>query len=128
MAQETQIDAIIATNTTLDRKGLKSDSAGEKRWPFRAAIVRNVYARFWRNSQKLTDGNIPLIGVGGVGNAEQAYAKLCAGASAVQLYSALVYEGLSLVPRLNQGLLDLMARDGHATVADVIGTGRADWL
>ncbi|MCL1628469.1 quinone-dependent dihydroorotate dehydrogenase [Roseibaca sp. V10] len=127
VAQETQIDAIIATNTTLDRKGLKSDSAGEK-GGLSGQPLFEMSTRVLAQLSKLTDGKIPLIGVGGVGNAEQAYAKLRAGASAVQLYSALVYEGLSLVPRLNQGLLDLMDRDGHATVADVIGTGRADWL
>ena len=74
----------------------------------------------------LTD--IPLIGVGGVGSAEQAYAKIRAGASAVQLYTALVYGGLSLVGRIARGLDALLARDGFATVAEAVGTGREEWL
>lgn len=74
----------------------------------------------------LTD--LPLIGVGGVGSAEQAYAKIRAGASAVQLYTALVYGGVSLAGEIARGLNALLARDGFANVADVVGTGRSDWL
>ena len=71
---------------------------------------------------------LPLIGVGGVGSAEQAYAKIRAGASAVQVYTAMVYEGISLAARLARGLDTLLARDGFATVADAVGKGRGDWL
>jgi dihydroorotate dehydrogenase len=76
----------------------------------------------------LTEGKLPLIGVGGVGSAEQAYAKIRAGASAVQLYTALVYGGLSLAAQIAHGLDTLLARDGFETVADAVGTGRSDWL
>jgi dihydroorotate dehydrogenase len=69
-----------------------------------------------------------LIGVGGISSSEDAYAKICAGASAVQLYSALVYEGLSLVPRIAKGLERLLEADGHASVADAVGSKRAEWL
>ena len=74
----------------------------------------------------LTD--IPLIGVGGVSDAETAYAKICAGASAVQLYTALVFGGLGLVREITGGLETLLARDGFATVADAVGSKREDWL
>jgi dihydroorotate dehydrogenase len=127
VAQATGIDAIIATNTTLARTGLKSASAAEK-GGLSGQPLFEMSTRVLAQLSKLTDGKIPLIGVGGIESADQAYAKLRAGASAVQLYSALVYDGLSLVPRLNQGLLDLMDRDGHGAIPDVIGTGRADWL
>ena len=72
----------------------------------------------------LTDGRLPLIGVGGVGSAEQAYAKIRAGASAVQLYTALVYGGLALVRASSPGLDALLARDGFATVAEAVGRRR----
>ncbi len=75
-----------------------------------------------------TGGTMPLIGVGGIGSAEDAYAKIRAGASAVQLYTALVYGGLSLVAEIARGLDDLLARDGFDTVAQAVGTGRKDWL
>ena len=77
---------------------------------------------------KLTDGKLPLIGVGGISSPEQAYAKIRAGASAVQFYTAMVYQGLSLAPRIARGLDADLARDGFATVADAVGTGRGDWL
>ena len=127
VAMTTKIDAIIATNTTLVRNGLKSASSGEK-GGLSGQPLFEMSTRVLAQLSRLTDGKIPLVGVGGVGSAEQAYAKLRAGACAVQLYSALVYDGLSLVPRINRGLLDLLDRDGHANLTEVIGTGRAEWL
>jgi dihydroorotate dehydrogenase len=77
---------------------------------------------------QLTGGEMPLIGVGGIASAEQAYAKIRAGASAVQLYSALVYQGMSLVTEIARGLERLLARDGFGSVAEAVGTGRDAWL
>ena len=71
---------------------------------------------------------MPLVGVGGVGSAEEAYAKIRAGAVAVQLYTALIYEGLSLVGEIARGLDRLLERDGFGSVAEAVGTGRAEWL
>ena len=76
----------------------------------------------------MTEGRLPLVGVGGIASAEEAYAKIRAGASALQIYSALVYGGLALVPRILAGLDALLARDGFASVAEAVGTGRGDWL
>ena len=70
---------------------------------------------------------LPIIGVGGVGNAEQAYQKIRAGASAIQLYTALVYGVISLADEIAQGLDTLLARDGYANVAEAVGSGRSDW-
>ena len=69
-----------------------------------------------------------MIGVGGIGNPEQAYAKIRAGASAVQLYTAMVYQGLSLAARIARGLDQLLEQDGFNTVAEAVGTARKDWL
>ena len=77
---------------------------------------------------KLTEGRLPLIGVGGISSADETYAKIRAGASAVQLYTALVYGGLSLAAEIARGLDALLARDGHASVADAVGTRRDIWL
>ena len=76
----------------------------------------------------LTNGRLPLIGVGGISTPEQAYEKIRAGASAVQLYSAMVYQGISLIPQIAKGLDALLARDGFANISDAIGTGRNAWL
>jgi dihydroorotate dehydrogenase len=84
--------------------------------------------RVLANLSKLTDGKLPIIGVGGIGSAEQAYAKILAGASAVQLYTALVFGGLSLAADVARGLDALLARDGFANVSEAVGTGRDAWL
>ena len=127
VAGQAGIDAIIATNTTLDRAGLHSPHAAEKGGLSGAPLFEKS-TRVLAQLSKLTDGQIPLIGVGGISSADQAYAKIRAGASAVQLYTALVYHGLSLVPQIAHGLEALLARDGFASVAEAVGTGRADWL
>lgn len=122
-----KIDAIIATNTTLSRDGLNSPHRDEMGGLSGAPLFEKS-TRILAQLSALTDGKIPLIGVGGVGSAEQAYAKICAGASAVQLYSAMVYQGLSLVTDIAKGLDELLARDGHANIAGAVGTKRKDWL
>jgi dihydroorotate dehydrogenase len=116
---------IIATNTTLDRQGLKSASKDEKG----GLSGQPLFEKSTRVLAKLgTLTPLPLIGVGGIGSAEQAYAKIKAGAHAVQLYTALVYGGISLARDIATGLDALLQRDGHATVRDAIGTDRARWL
>ncbi len=121
------IDAIIATNTTLARDGLQSRHAAEggglSGVPLFARSTR-VLARL----SALTEGRLPLIGVGGIASADQAYAKIRAGASAVQLYSAMVFQGLSLAGDIARGLDALLMRDGFTSVSQAVGTGREEWL
>jgi dihydroorotate dehydrogenase len=74
-----------------------------------------------------TQGRMPLVGVGGIADAEQAYVKIRAGASAVQLYTALVYGGLSLVTEILDGLDRLLAADGFASVAEAVGADVGLW-
>lgn len=121
------LSGIIATNTTLSRDGLSSAHKGEAGGLSGAPLFEKS-TRVLARLSHLTDGKLPLIGVGGIATPEQAYAKIRAGASAVQVYSAMVYEGLSLIPRLAWGIDALLARDGHSTVAEAVGTGRGDWL
>jgi dihydroorotate dehydrogenase len=127
VALESGIAGIVATNTTLRREGLKSlhkdQPGGLSGTPLFESSTR-VLALL----SQLTEGRLPLMGVGGVSSAEEAYAKIRAGASAVQLYTAMVYEGIGLPTRIARGLDQLLARDGFATVAEAVGTGRGDWL
>lgn len=127
VARATGISGIIATNTTLSRAGLRSRHATQT-GGLSGAPLFEASTRVLARLSQLTDGKLPLIGVGGIGSAEDAYAKIRAGASAVQLYTAMVYRGLSLVPRIARGLDDLLARDGFATVSDAVGTDRDRWL
>ena len=125
VANDADVAAIIATNTTLDRTGLKNaqrdQMGGLSGEPLFEKSTR-VLARL----STLTD--IPLVGVGGISSAEDAYAKICAGASAVQLYTALVYGGLSLAADIAKGLDKLLKQDGFDTVADAVGSNRSAWL
>ena len=70
---------------------------------------------------RLTEGRVPLVGVGGVASAADAYAKIRAGASLVQLYTALVYQGPGLVTRIKTGLAELLRRDGFTSLAEAVG-------
>lgn len=125
--QGTSINGIIATNTTLARDGLRSGHAAEM-GGLSGAPVFERSTRILARLSALTEGRFPLIGVGGVSTAEQAYAKILAGASAVQLYTALGYAGLGLVSEITRGLDALLERDGFANVADAVGKGREAWL
>lgn len=127
VALASSIDGIIATNTTTSRAGLTSPQRSQT-GGLSGAPLFEPSTRILARLSQLTDGHLPLIGVGGVGTGAQAYEKIRAGASAVQLYSALVYQGLSLVPRIARDLDALLARDGFASVADAVGSGRDDWL
>ncbi|MSP51050.1 MAG: quinone-dependent dihydroorotate dehydrogenase [Alphaproteobacteria bacterium] len=121
VALEKKLDGLIVGNTTVAaRKGLKSaardEAGGLSGAPLFApslAVLRDMY--------RLTAGRIPLIGVGGIASAADAYAKIRAGASLVQLYTALVFEGPGLVRRIKRELADLLVRDGLASVADAVG-------
>jgi len=127
VARVTGISGIIATNTTLSREGLTSKDWGEQGGLSGAPLFEKS-TRVLAQLSQLCGPDIPLIGVGGVSTAAQAYEKIRAGASAVQLYTALVYGGLSMVSDIAKGLDALLERDGFANVADAVGSGRADWL
>ncbi|PRX35230.1 dihydroorotate oxidase A [Meinhardsimonia xiamenensis] len=127
VAMEARLDGIIATNTTVRREGLRSAARGEAG----GLSGRPLFALSTRVLARLsfeTGGALPLIGVGGIFSAEDAFEKIRAGASAVQLYTALIYEGLSLAPRIARGLDRLLEREGFASVAEAVGTGRERWL
>ncbi len=125
IAASTGVAAIIATNTTLERRGLQSVQRGEAGGLSGAPLFEKS-TRVLAKLSSLSD--LPLIGVGGVSTAEQAFAKIRAGASAVQLYTALVYGGLSLAARIAEGLDGLLAEHGFGTVAEAVGTDRERWL
>lgn len=127
VALETGISGIIATNTTLSREGLQSAHAaqagGLSGQPLFARSTR-VLARL----SQLTEGALPLVGVGGISTAEQAFAKILAGASAVQLYTALVYKGIGLAADIAHGLDEILAQNGIGNIAEAVGTDKEAYL
>ncbi|MEO0945661.1 MAG: quinone-dependent dihydroorotate dehydrogenase [Pseudomonadota bacterium] len=127
VALSARVAGIIATNTTLARDGLKgrhrAQAGGLSGRPLFVPSTR-VLARIYKE----TSGALPLIGVGGVSSAADAYAKIKAGASAVQLYTSMVFHGLSLAHRIARGLDEMLSHDGFANVAEAVGSGVDDWL
>ncbi|MEM6588647.1 MAG: quinone-dependent dihydroorotate dehydrogenase [Pseudomonadota bacterium] len=120
------LHAIIATNTTLSREGLQSRHRDEKGGLSGEPLMQKSTRVLARLAVE-TRGQIPLVGVGGVSSAEGAMTKIRAGASAVQLYSAMVYEGISLAPRIARGLDRLLEEAGFANVADAVGVDAHIW-
>jgi len=123
-----QVDGLVISNTTVVRPlGLISKNADEvgglSGRPLFAASTGLLAAMF-----RLTRGRVPLIGVGGITDASDAYAKIRAGASLVQLYTALVFRGPALVGEIKQRLASLLRADGFTSIADAVGTSPAQSL
>jgi len=122
----TGIDGLIVSNTTVERPpDLVSrhahEAGGLSGRPLSApstALLADIYRQ--------TQGRLPLIGVGGIASAADAYAKIRAGASLVQLYTALVFAGPDLVSRIKSGLASLLKRDGFVSIAEAVGTGHGE--
>ncbi len=118
----TNIDGVILSNTTLDRPeslpeefraqpgGLSGTHVKEKS----TAVIHNFY--------RLTNGKLPIIGVGGISTAEHAYEKIKAGASLVQLYTGMIYQGPDIANQINAGLLELLENDGFSSICEAIGS------
>ena len=121
------IAAVIATNTTLARDGLKSPNRDEAGGLSGVPLFEKS-TRVLAQLSKLMGPKIPLIGVGGIRSGADAYAKVCAGASAVQLYTGLVFGGVSLVAEIAEDLDRLLKKDGFERLEDAIGSNREAWL
>jgi len=126
-ALKMDIDAIVATNTTLDRKGVKSRIKNEKGGLSGKPLFSKSTWVLANLSERL-DNQIPLIGVGGVSTATDAYQKILAGASAVQLYTGLIYHGFSLIPEINKGLSAILSRERISNLTDIVGKERRNFL
>lgn len=126
VAREAGIDAIIATNTTLSRDGLTDPQRAESGGLSGAPVFTRsttVLARLY----KASEGKIPLIGVGGIGSSQQAWDKLRAGATAVQIYSALIYKGFSLAAQIAAELDERLHRE-RMTLPELTGSAASDWV
>lgn len=121
LALKEGFDGLVVSNTTVSRpETLQSPErteagglSGRPLFSLSTAVLRSVYAN--------TGGKIPLVGVGGVSSAEDAYEKIRAGASLVQLYSALIFEGPVLIGKIKSGLAALLKKDGFLSVQDAVG-------
>ena len=122
--QRHSIDGIIATNTTISRDNLRTDAnrvtaCGEGGLSGRP--LRNRATKMIAELHELTGGRMPLIGVGGIFNAADAWEKISAGASLVQLYTGFIYQGPHVAREINEGLAKILAREGFATLNAAVG-------
>jgi dihydroorotate dehydrogenase len=121
IALDKGLAALVVSNTTISRPALRSHHAGET-GGLSGAPLRDLATQRLRDFRKATGGAIPLVGVGGIATAEHAWERIRAGASLVQLYSAMVYEGPGLGARIVRGLDALMKRGGFASIAEAVGS------
>jgi dihydroorotate dehydrogenase len=121
VVEDLDLDGVIATNTTTNRppwlRGDRADEAGG----LSGKPIEGESTRLIRFIAERTEK--PIVGVGGVADAEGAYEKIRAGASLVQLYTGLVYEGPSIARDINRGLLERLERDGFDSIEEAVGTG-----
>ena len=117
------IDAVIVSNTTVSRPPLKSRYANEA-GGLSGAPLKPFALDALRKFHSASGGEMPLIGVGGIANADDAWERVRAGASLVQLYSAMVYEGPGIAARIAQGLAQRLKREGFTNIAEAVGTER----
>ncbi|HXT62523.1 MAG TPA: quinone-dependent dihydroorotate dehydrogenase [Pyrinomonadaceae bacterium] len=124
VAQQAGIAGIIATNTTISRDNLRTsqtkvDAIGEGGLSGAPLGKRSneIIAMIYR----LTSGALPIIGVGGIFTAQDAWEKICAGASLVQLYTGFIYEGPGIARRVNEGLRGILSREGFVSLDEAVG-------
>ena len=118
------IDGIIATNTTTSRENLRTNAqrvaafgeGGLSGKPIKARSTQMIADLY-----ELTGGRIPLIGVGGIFTAEDAWEKITAGASLVQLYTGFIYQGPNIAREINEGLANILVREGLKTINEAVG-------
>ena len=122
VAMSQGVDAIIVANTTVSRPALKSRFACEQ-GGLSGAPLKPLALKALRDFRAASGGEIPLIGVGGIATADDAWERVRAGASLVQLYSAMVYEGPHIATRIARGLAERLKRAGYSNIAEAVGTG-----
>jgi dihydroorotate dehydrogenase len=112
-------DGIVATNTTRSREGLPADVPQDGGMSGKPLFARST--EWVRRIYRSTRGSLPIIGVGGIFSARDAYEKILAGASLVEVYTGFIYNGPGFVGAINRGLLDLLRRDGFSSIREAVG-------
>ena len=115
LVQKHGISGIVATNTTIDHPTPPEGGLS-------GAPLQNRATECIRHVSRQTQGKLPIIGVGGIFTAEDAYEKIRAGASLIEVWTGMIYEGPAVVRNINRGLLRLLARDGFGSMAEAVGT------
>ncbi|KAL0880131.1 hypothetical protein ABMA27_002612 [Loxostege sticticalis] len=121
--KESGVDGLIISNTTIDRSSLLNKEFSNEAGGLSGKPLSNKSTEMIKNMYKLTKGNIPIIGVGGIFSGQDAYEKILAGASIVQIYTALIYHGPPVVTKIKTELAKLLADNGYNNVNEAVGKG-----
>jgi len=125
VVKKTGVAALVATNTTTRREGLrtaKDEIAAFGEGGLSGLPLRKRSTNMIATLYNLTSGVVPIIGVGGIFTAEDAWEKICAGASLIQLYTGFIYEGPRIVQEINEGLQQILSREGFETLDGAVGS------
>lgn len=119
-----RIDGLIVSNTTLERPETLRSPQAQEAGGLSGAPIRPFAEKALRAAAEAAQGRLPLIAVGGVDSGAEAYARIRLGATAVQIYSALIYQGAGLVGRIKRDLADRLRADGFSAVSEAVGGAR----
>ncbi len=119
---------MIVSNTTISRPETLRDEISAEAGGLSGAPLFALSTHMLAQTFLRVEGQFPLIGVGGVDSPEAAWAKIEAGATLVQLYSALVYEGMGLIQRIKDGLVAHLRARGMNGIEQAVGTAVGDWI
>jgi dihydroorotate dehydrogenase len=125
VVRRTGVGGLIATNTTIQREGLKTakdEIAACGEGGLSGVPLRERSTNMIATLHNLTSGTVPIIGVGGIFTAEDAWEKICAGASLIQLYTGFIYQGPRIAQEINEGLERIISRAGLSTFDDAVGS------
>ncbi|CAK1585373.1 unnamed protein product [Parnassius mnemosyne] len=121
--KECQVQGLIISNTTIDRTSLKNQEFSSEAGGLSGKPLNKKSTEMIKTMYKLTQGKIPIIGVGGVFSGQDAYDKILAGASIVQIYTALIYFGPPVITKIKKELAELLKKNGYNSVNEAIGKG-----
>lgn len=116
-----KLDGLIVSNTTIEREGLVTGPHAHEAGGLSGRPLFSLSTQMLADMYRLTGGQVPIIGVGGISSGADAYAKIRNGASLIQFYSALTYEGPALVSRIKRDLAEALKRDGFTRIGDAVG-------
>lgn len=126
VAMHCGVDGLVVSNTTSTRPADLSSTNSKETGGLSGRPIKQMALQSVKDMYRLTNGKMPIIGVGGIESGQDAYARIRAGASLVQLYTALVYKGPGLVPEIKRDLAKLLQRDGFNSVNEAVGVDATD--
>lgn len=118
---ELGVDGLLVSNTTVSRPETLQDPQSKEVGGLSGQPIKDLSTRTVREMYSLTKGKVPIIGVGGVASGQDAMDKICAGASLVQLYTSLTYQGPPVVTKIKRELEQLLKEQGFANISDAVG-------